>query len=135
MPFRPVADALANAASYQAKDMWKPSGNYNYAGSPALAAGNAMKPTVPAPAKPVTGGPVNGPPLTPLQDITQKAMSYTSPSFPVSGDATRAAISQISRGQTRAQQLGLLPSTFKQNPQKIAMAAQQRAYRQSLRNK
>jgi hypothetical protein len=58
MAFTPIPDALASAASYQSRDMWTPSGNYNYSGSPGVAAANTMKGA--APKSGVSGGIMGG---------------------------------------------------------------------------
>src|SRR5215475_8291462 len=142
MAFRPVADALANAATYQAKDMWKPSGNYNYGGSPALAAGNAMKPAPQVMPNPVGGGTTGMTPLgrvtnqaKSVQDTAAAAMKLASPSFPVDQGLVSQNVNRITRGQMNAQSMGLLPSSWKPNPANIIKGAQQKAYRTSLRNK
>lgn len=136
MAFRPVADALASAAGYTAKDMWTPSGNYNPAGSPSLAAGNAMKATPQVAAKPIAGGGTtpfgrvtNQAPS--VQNTVDQAMKLASPSFPVSGDVVRSNVDRLARGQQNAANMGLLPN-YKPNPANIIKAAQSGAYKKSL---
>ncbi len=139
MPYTPVSDALRKAASYGAKDMWSPSGNYNIQNKPA---DPLKKPDDSGYKPPVIGGPttpVDKPP--PLKPVITPPPTVTKPKglFGGTGDGSRNPWNKPGWDQKtdyqKIQTIGQGNKTDAQVAQQKAASKNKALYKQSLDDK